>query len=229
MKTLQMEPHQFWHEQWQLGQIGFHQAQVHPWLNQFWPLLGEGAGQVFVPLCGKSLDMAWLRRQGHSILGIELSPIAVTEFFQELKLAPSIHSADGFDWYESNGFQLLCGDFFDLQPRHLDKIAAVYDRAALVALPPDLQARYAQHLLHLLSQRPPMLIITFEYDAAEMQGPPFPVSEARIHELFGVAYAIEKLSATDALASQPGLKAQGLSGLLEKAYYLQRLQHLKIT
>ena len=169
--------------------------------------------------------MAWLRQRGHSILGIELSPLAITGFFQEQDLEPSTHSEGSFDWYESNGYQLLCGDFFDLEPRHLDKVEAVYDRAALIALPPDLQARYAKHLLYLLPHRPPILLITFDYDATEMQGPPFPVSEARIQELFGHAYAIEALSATDALPNQPGLKSRGLSGLVEKIYHLQRFQH----
>jgi len=173
--------------------------------------------------------MAWLHGQGHSILGIELSPLAITGFFQEQALEPSIRSVDGFDWYETSGYQLLCGDFFELKPHHLGKVEAVYDRAALIALPPDLQARYANHLLNLLPHRPPILLITFDYDAAEMQGPPFPVSEARIQELFGHAYAIEPLSAIDALATQPGLKNRGLSGLVERVYHLQRFQHQMVT
>ncbi len=217
-----MDP-QFWHEQWERKQIGFHQPLAHPWLSQFWPMLVKGQGQVFVPLCGKSLDMAWLHGQGHSILGIELSPLAITEFFQEQDLEPSTRSEGSFDWYESSGYQLLCGDFFDLKPQHLCKVEAVYDRAALIALPPDLQARYANHLLYLLPHRPPILLITFDYDAAEMQGPPFPVSEERIQELFGHAYSIKALSATDALPNQPGLKNRGLSGLVERVCHLSAI------
>jgi thiopurine S-methyltransferase len=214
-----MEP-QFWHERWDRNEIGFHQEKVHPALSEYWPLAGAAQAEVFVPLCGKSLDMAWLRRLGHSILGIELSPLAVTDFFKEQGLTASTRSADGFHWYERSGFRLLCGDFFNLKPKHLQKVEAVYDRAALVALPPPMQLRYAEHLLHLLPQRPPMLIITFEYDATEMAGPPFPVTEDRIKQLFGHAYAIETLSAIDALDSQPGLKSRGLSGLTEKVHYL---------
>jgi thiopurine S-methyltransferase len=214
-----MEP-QFWHDRWQLNEIGFHQEKAHPALSDYWPLAGLAQAQVFVPLCGKSLDMAWLRRQGHSILGIELSPLAVTDFFLFQGLTASTHLADGFQWYESSGFRLLCGDFFNLKPKHLQKVEAVYDRAALVALPPPLQARYAEHLLYLLPQRPPILMITFEYDEAEMAGPPFSVTEQRIEEWFGHAYSIEKLSAIDALDSQPGLKSRGLGSLLEKVYYL---------
>lgn len=216
-----MEP-QFWQEQWELNQIGFHQGNVHPLLIEHWNAVGKGSGQVFVPLCGKSLDMTWLQAQGHSILGIDLSPIALVDFFKEQALDLSIRPADGFRWYESNGYQLLCGDFFHLQSQHLQNVAAVYDRAALIALPPPMQNRYAEHLLRLLPHRPPLLIITFEYAAEEMQGPPFPVTEARIAELFGPAYSIETLSATDALAAQPGLKNRGLRGLTEKVHFLHQ-------
>ena len=211
---------QFWHEQWQLNHIGFHQAKVHPMLSEHWPVLGLAAGQVFVPLCGKSLDMAWLRSQGHTILGVELSPLAVADFFKEQALDVSTRSAEGFDWYENDGFQLLSGDFFHLEPRHLEKVAVVYDRAALIAMPPQLQIRYAEHLLHLLPHRPPILIITFEYVEEEMEGPPFSVSDQRINELFGHVYSIGTLSAVDALELQPGLKGRGLNWLAEKMHYL---------
>ena len=214
-----MDP-KFWHEQWELNQIGFHQNIIHPFLREFWPVLDVSVGQVFVPLCGKSLDMVWLHDRGYQIMGVELSPLAVADFFKKQGLSVAISSAEGFQWYESEGFQLLSGDFFELQSKHLEKVAAVYDRAALVAMPPTMQARYVEHLLQTLPHRPPILLITFEYLEAEIQGPPFPVSEQRVNELFGDAYSIEMLTAVDALELQPGLKNRGLSGLMEKAYYL---------
>lgn len=218
-----MEP-QFWHTCWQNDDIGFHQEEIHPLLEQYWPVVATERGRVFVPLCGKSRDMAWLRRQHHHILGVELSPIAVTDFFKDRRLKAHIRSAEGFHLYASGGFYLLCGDFFNLKPEHLNNITAVYDRAALVALPPPLQDRYVKHLLHVLPQRPPILLMTFEYDASEMNGPPFPVTEERVKELYGHAYRIETLASTDALASQPGLKNRGLSSLTEKVYALHALK-----
>ena len=214
-----MKP-EFWREQWELNHIGFHQDQVHPLLIEHWSALGVEIGRVFVPLCGKSRDMAWLRRHGHSILGVELSPIAVTDFFMDRRLKPYIRTVTNFTLYDRRGFYMLCGDFFNLVPEFLERVKAIYDRAALIALPPSLQTRYAEHLLQLLPQRPPMLLITFEYDPEEMAGPPFPVTGQRVRELFGHIYQVETLASVDALESQPGLKSRGLSWLTEKVYRL---------
>lgn len=215
-----MDP-QFWHERWQLNEIGFHQNQAHAWLMDFWPGLNLQSGTVLVPLCGKSLDMVWLRQQGHQVLGVELSPLAVSSFFEEQGLAYTVQTVDGFQAYRAEGIDILCGDFFALTASHLENVSAVYDRAALVALPEAMQARYAETLLRLLPQRPPILLVTFAYDPAEMQGPPFSVPRGRVEQLFGSCYAIEELAKVDALALQPGLRARGLTGLHESLYYLR--------
>jgi thiopurine S-methyltransferase len=211
---------QFWHDRWELNDIGFHQAEIHPLLTDYWRTLGIVQGQVFVPLCGKTLDMAWLRQQGHRVLGIELSPLAIRDFFTEQSLEYSTRPLEGFEIYEGAGIQLLCGDYFALKPEHLAQVEAVYDRAALIALPKDLQSRYAEHLLKILPQRPPILLISFEYDQAEMDGPPFSTSRQRIEDLFGEAYRIEPVSERDALEQNVGLKLKGLSRLTETAYRL---------
>lgn len=214
---------QFWHERWQVNEIGFHQSQFNPLLVAFWPAVAStGApGQVFVPLCGKSRDMVLLRQQGHSVLGVELSPIAIADFFKEQSLPVDVRPFDGFRCFESGGYRLLCGDFFDLRTEHLQNVQAVYDRAALIALPQPLQERYAEHLLHLLPGRPPMLLITLEYDPREMEGPPFSTSEERVTALFKDGYEVARLSARDVLDDHPGLKNRGLTGLMEIAYRLR--------
>ena len=216
-----MQPH-FWHERWQLNQIGFHQEWVNPLLTDCWRHVGgELSGEVFVPLCGKSLDMVWLRQQGHPVLGVELSPIAVRDFFEGQSLPAITRSYDRFIAYENADLRILCGDFFDLERDQLGKVRAVYDRAALIAMPPEMQIAYVTHLLQLLPARPPMLLITLEYDTEEMAGPPFPISEERVAELFGSAFRIELLTAREVLDENTGLKNRGLTRLSEKAYRLR--------
>src|SRR3546814_8142059 len=83
-----MDP-DFWQQRWRDNRIGFHRDGVLPLLEKHWPSLGLATGsRVFVPLCGKSLDMAWLAARGHRVLGVELSPLAVGQFFDENGLAP---------------------------------------------------------------------------------------------------------------------------------------------
>lgn len=214
-----MEP-KFWHERWELNEIGFHQPQVHPLLAEHWHQLGIPKGQVFVPLCGKTLDLLWLRQQGHAVLGVELSPLAVGNFFTEQSLPSSTYSMEELQVSESDGIKIVCGDIFDLKPNHLTQVEAVYDRAALIALPKDLQARYARHLMESMPHRPPILLITLEYDQTEMDGPPFSTSEQRVRELFAGEYQIETLATQEILDEIPGLKSKGLTRLTEIAYRL---------
>jgi len=144
-----MEP-DFWHQRWQDGLTGFHQRDINPHLATFWSRMQIQPGeQVFVPLSGKSLDMLWLRKH-YSVLGVELSPIAVEESHKENGLVATHRWQGAFSVCERDNLCLLCGDYFDLQPVQLLRVRAVYDRAALVALPADMRPRYVSRLTSLL-------------------------------------------------------------------------------
>jgi thiopurine S-methyltransferase len=214
---------EFWHARWEAGQIGFHQPEIHVFLRQLWPRLGlPGGERVFVPLCGKSLDMLWLLEQGQRVLGVEISPLAVAAFFQENGLHAEIHDQEGFQRWRLDELELWCGDYFDLRPEHLAGIGAVYDRASLIALPPEMRRRYADHLASLLAPGTAVLLITLTYPQTQMAGPPFAVIEAEVRALFGADFAVEWLETKDILDAEPHLRARGLTDLLEQAWRLVR-------
>jgi thiopurine S-methyltransferase len=214
----------FWHRRWRKNEIAFHQESGNPHLREFWEKLGlTGRRHVFVPLCGKSRDMIWLARQGHMVLGVEISAIAVRDFFREHDWLAEHSSAGAFERWESSGIRLLCGDFFALQPSDLSGVDAVYDRASLIALPPPLRARYAEHLRAILPPTTPVLLVTLEYPQQLMQGPPFSVHEEEIHALYGGRYAIQRLKTHNALADNPRFQNRGLPHLLEKVFFLTPL------
>ncbi len=139
----------YWLDRWEQENIGFHQNDINPYLVQYWQELRLATGSdVFVPLCGKSRDMLWLREQGHPVLGVELSGIAVQAFFRENNITPHHQIIrEKLDYSEANGISILCGDFFDLNKDDLANMRAAYDRASLVALPPKIRKRYAGHLM----------------------------------------------------------------------------------
>jgi thiopurine S-methyltransferase len=213
----------FWHERWKQNEIGFHQADYNSHLQEFWPSLGLKAdSHVLVPLCGKSRDMLWLRAQGHSVLGVEVSPIAVRDFFKENRLAPRVTRREPFEAWVADGLTILCGDFFTLTPEWLAGIHAVFDRASLIALPPDMRARYAAHMAGILPPNAKVLLVTMEYDAQSMQGPPFSVEENEVRALYEKHFEVTSLLRKDILADSPRFRERGLNALHEHVYRLVR-------
>ena len=211
----------FWMERWEKNETGFHQEQVNPYLIRYWPELGLArGGEVFVPLCGKSLDMHWLREQGHFVTGVELSDIAVHAFFDEYGYVPYRTHDGRFDIREAEGVRLMRGDFFELAPADLAVVTAVYDRAALVALPSDMRRHYVSHLARILPPLTRMLLVTFEYPQNEMSGPPFSVPTEEVRELYRGFADIRLLSQQDLLEANPRFRERGLSRMQESVWML---------
>lgn len=216
-----MDAH-FWHERWQRGEIGFHKSRANPLLVRWWPQLALPSGSaVCVPLCGKSLDLLWLRDHGHSVTGVELSRSALEDFAQENQLALHWRREEPFDVAEGQGMQLFAGDFFAVQPEHIERVAAVYDRAALIALPPDMRARYVTHMLTILPASWQMLLVTLDYPQAERPGPPFSVPDAEVRALFA-GCDVTQLDDQDVLEDHALFRQQGMTQLRERVYHIIR-------
>ena len=212
---------EFWMERWKKEEIGFHQNEINPYLSQYWhELHADRIGQAFVPLCGKSRDMLWLHEQGHPVLGVELSAIAVQAFFEESGNAPQHDTYGKFDCYQADDIRILCGDFFDLTKDDLAKVCAVYDRASLIALPPEMRERYARHLVSILPPATQSLLITVDYPQQEMPGPPFAVSTGEVESLYRRHAEIRLLAQLDVLPQNPRFQERGLSRLQESIYLL---------
>jgi thiopurine S-methyltransferase len=215
--------HEFWHERWATRQIGFHQSAVHPFLERWWPRLAvPHAARVYVPLCGKSLDMAWLAGRGHPVAGSELSAVAIGEFFAERGLVPEVTPCDGFRRHAAGPYVLFEGDALALTPDMLGAVQAVYDRAALVALPPSMRRDYAASLARLLPAGGRVLLIAFEYPQELKGGPPFSVDAAEIRKLFEPAFRVEEVERKDVLAESPKFAEVGIPALYETAFVLER-------
>ncbi|MDO8812690.1 MAG: thiopurine S-methyltransferase [Gallionella sp.] len=211
----------FWLERWKRKEIGFHQSDINPYLRQYWQELHLARdSEVFVPLCGKSNDLLWLRQQGHPVLGVELSAIAAQAFFEENGYTPHRGTSGKFGYYEADSIRILCGDFFDLSKNDLSKVSAVYDRASLVALPPDMRERYVRHLANILPPTTQILLITFDYPQPEMPGPPFAVSPGEVEALYRAHARIRQLAQLDVLAQNPRFQERGLSQLQENIFLL---------
>lgn len=190
-----MDTH-FWHQKWENNDIAFHQNTANPLLVDYFNALSLRKGsRVFLPLCGKTLDIPWLLANGYRVAGAELSKIAVGQLFAGLGLAPKITVIGGIDHYSAENIDLFVGDIFDLSAKMLGPVDAVYDRAALVALPEEMRKRYTAHLL-AITDKAPQLLICFEYDQNLMAGPPFSVSNEEVQQHYSGSYGLTLIAST---------------------------------
>lgn len=214
---------EYWFQRWREGRTGWHHETVMPLLVQHWPALGVSPNtRVLVPFCGKSLDMIWLAGQGYRVLGVEISPLAVTQFFAENNLHPDMRETPGGLCYSVGNIEIIQGDLFDVTAETLGGCGAIYDRAAIIAQPAAQRRRYADEVYAKLPAGCRGLMITLEYPQTEMDGPPFSVDGTEIQRLFGTGWDIDPAERRDILASQPGFQEAGLSSLHTAVYQLRR-------
>lgn len=210
----------FWHDRWENNLTGFHLDEVNQYLKDSWPLLSLKPGaRVFVPLCGKSLDLIWLAEQGYEVTGIELSPLAVKAFFAENHLNVEKTTIGGIECWQSGKIRLFCGNFFSLTSEILGHVDAVFDRASLVALPRAMRQDYAARLTEI-TQSALKLLVTLEYEQEKMDGPPFSVSEDEVKALYQANYHVKLISAQDVLGDNEKFRSRGLDYMNECTYLL---------
>jgi thiopurine S-methyltransferase len=221
----------FWLERWKNNEIGFHQTTINPYLSYFYgekgapPELRENLN-VFVPLCGKTKDMLWLSQAGYKVFGVECSDDAVKAFFEENALNYKHAEKGEYALYISNDQQspieIFQGDFFALQQDVLESVTDVFDRAALVALPPEMRKQYVNKMAEVLKSGVRTLLVTLTYDQTQMDGPPFSVSEDNVTELYSDYFTIDKLCFKDTINDEPRMQERGLTSLIETVYKLTR-------
>ncbi|HJP98007.1 MAG TPA: thiopurine S-methyltransferase [Rhodanobacteraceae bacterium] len=222
-----MEP-EYWLKRWQEGRTGWHHDKPMPLLVEHWPALDVPRGaRVLVPLCGKSQDMLWLACQGIRVLGVELSGIAIESFLAENGLRVDMHSGEGGTRYEianppGGGIEIIHGDIFGVDRATLASCRAIYDRAALIALPTPVRRNYARDIYGGLPDGCRGLLVTLDYPPEQMEGPPFPVDDKEVRHLLEAGWDIERFERRDILASQPHFSEQGVTALHTAVYRLDK-------
>lgn len=217
---------EFWLEKWQRNETGFHLDEVNSSLVAAWPQLGVTAGRVLVPLCGKSVDVLWLLQQGFDVVGIELSALALTALKADIQQL----LGGEFERQERDGLIIDChprvvlieGDLFAVTPDHVGPIAAVYDRAAMVALPAAMRERYRTQVVRLAAAAP-QLLITLDYDQTVAGGPPFAVSDAEVRASLEAVYRIRCQDERELIEQEPRFRAKGLTSFIQRTYVLASL------
>jgi thiopurine S-methyltransferase len=187
----------FWHQKWRENNIAFHKSEVNPQLVKYFKELSLVEGnRVFLPLCGKTLDIPWFLSNGYQVAGAELSKIAIEQLFVELGVEPTISRVGEVDRYSARDIDIFVGDIFDLSSKMLGLVDAIYDRAALVALPDAMRNRYTAHLTEI-TDKAPQLLICYEYDQRLMEGPPFSISNEEVSQHYSDSYDLTLMASTN--------------------------------
>jgi thiopurine S-methyltransferase len=208
----------FWHQKWERGDIGFHKTEANPLLIEHFEKLNLAKGsRVFLPLCGKSRDSAWLLASGYQVIEAELSELAINELFKELGVTPEISKIGKLTCYSAKDIDMLVGDIFDVSADYLGPINAIYDRAALVALPASIRQQYTSHLMNITNAAP-QLLISFEYNQLLMDGPPFSVNENEVKQHYGATYQLNPVEIKNVAGGLEGKVAS-----TETAWLLQKI------
>lgn len=204
----------FWLDRWGENRIGWHQNDINPQLVNIFDRLNlpEGA-RVFVPLCGKTLDIGWLLSKGYRVAGAELSELAIEQLFEGLGVAPEVSQSGPLKLYSAPDLEIYVGDIFELTAETLGPVDAVFDRAALVALPPEMRVQYTKHL-PAITNTAPQLLLCFEYDQSVIDGPPFSIVPDEVRKHYEATYTLTKINSLDLKGGVRGTPAKDTAWLL---------------
>ena len=214
-----------WISRWESNRIGWHAEQVNRHLNKYLDRFELSFGEsVFVPLCGKTNDMQFLLEKNIKVIGVEMSNIAIEQFFSENNLDYLVSNLGQFVLYEGDGIKVYCGDFFDLKAKHLENVRAVYDRASLIALNEDLRQKYAKHLSDIIEFDARILLLTLNYPQHQRSGPPFAVTKEEVKQLFNGSFDIQELYCIEDIENEPMFQNLGVDFVEKAVYLLQKVR-----
>lgn len=212
---------EFWQEAWKIGKTHFHMSSYNLTLLKFFPKFEiSKEAIVLVPLCGKTLDLIWLRDQGHRVIGVELSELAVLDFFKENNIDFKIEKIEHFKVFTSKNITIYCGDFFNLSKSLIKTISAVYDRAALIALPERMRSKYLKHMSSLIDTNTNVLLLSFERSPQTNHGPPHSIPREEMLTNTKSYFTLSILEETKEKIKSKLLKKEGINHMQRIVYHL---------
>ncbi|MDP7553835.1 MAG: thiopurine S-methyltransferase [Candidatus Thioglobus sp.] len=214
-----------WLHFWENNETNWHSDTITQELAEYFELFElEPGDKVFVPLCGKSLDMIYIVNQGFSVVGVEVSEFGIRQFFKENDLKYTVTKVGDFDLYSSENLEIYCGDFFSLTSKHLNNVKAVLDRKSLIALEPDLRQKYVKHLNDIISLGVRILLVTLHYPQHQMSGPPFSVDKSEVESLFSMTFETRELKSFNDIENGSKLVRAGVDYINNAAYCLRKVR-----
>lgn len=209
-----------WAGYWAAGRTGFHRSAIHPMLERFFgDVLDSADSRVLVPLCGKTLDLPWLEERASEVVGCEWVAQAISEFFAEQQRIANVQYMGAHRVHKSERLSMVEGDFLTLSSDQVGLFDLCWDRAAMIALPPETRMRYVPHLVSLMKPNARVLLVTYNADKPANSGPPYPVVPSEVEKAyapFGTVELLESIHHTP--ETDERLRAKGLAWVREDVF-----------
>lgn len=203
-------------ESWEASNTRFHRQDVHPYVLKHLTPFALMEKVIFVPLCGRSLDLVYFSQFADRVVGVEQSESVILQFFAENRLA---YEKIG-ERYISNNLTIFCKDLFALTPEEVGEIDLVYDRASLVALPLPMRVGYLQKMEELTAPGTQYFLNTMEY-APEMDMAPFSIGPEEVYGYFP-NYLIKHVESPE-VPHHRLIRKFGLNYLKEHGFMMRKL------
>lgn len=192
---------EYWTKLWNTSTTPWHEQNVNSFLLRHADELIDNREhiRIFVPLCGKTVDMKWLADKGHTVVGLDCSHLALESFFNEHALEFTTEPVNRLNGvlYKSTtlSISLYCCNVMEFDKANEERFDAVWDHGSLVAVRLADIPRYVEVIRSLMTDDCRYLLETVDYDKKLYDGPPNSFADADvIQELFGDHFCCRKLS-----------------------------------
>ncbi|XP_071963090.1 thiopurine S-methyltransferase-like isoform X2 [Antedon mediterranea] len=162
---------EYWMSSWKAGDIVFHNDFIYPMLQKHAEKLFDNQSncRVFVPLCGKSLDMKWFADLGHSVVGVDVSEVGILSFFEDQGIEyvkESVPEIQGATRYKSKDGKITIykANLFSMKKDIIGDFDCIWDNGSLVAINKQDRQKYVSTLTSLMADSCRYLLIALDFD-----------------------------------------------------------------
>lgn len=213
-----------WEDCWSVGKTFFHRSAYHPMLVEHIEKLINGRSNlvIFIPLCGKSLDIKYLYDLGHTVVGVEGAKSPIEEFFGEHNLeftksdCPSVNGSV----YKNgdNRIRIYHGDMFDFNGKDEVKFSGVWDRGSFGAINKTDRPKYVELLTSMVTEDCQYLLNTYDYNPEQFSGPPHCFTDEEMLGYWGHKWNITRIHYED--VNNDSKREKGVEYFNEQVHHL---------
>lgn len=203
-----------WKECWNTPNVEFHNPQLNELFVKYHQrMLTRPGMRIFVPLCGKAVEMKWLVDHGHKVVGLEAAPVPCKAFFEENGIPYNVKEMKGIhgEKYESldHNIVIYSCDFFLFTADICGEFDGIWDSGGLNSMDVEDREAYIRRIRTLMGKGCVNLTEFVNFDKS-MVDITWSMTKEELQKVFGEGFIVEDLNE---MAAPQRLKRQGCDTL----------------